>query len=857
MQVSGLTGTFYSWMDCEITPWGMTRWTQCLAKLLHLYTIGVLSVREFFIASEMMFDDDSDDLHTLRRIVKAREQVGRRNNSYFCSNLASLNHTGWERSGNSYLKLPEEFPKPLCHSNSDDPCLLELNKEWISVPKGSEDYSFKHMRRNQFEEMLFKAEDDRYELDMVLEANRGATEMIAPVSDALRSTSPHLRDKYKLDREMLKDHHVKAIGRIYGDHGIEIIELLCRNPQGSVPVILNRLIQKGHEWEMARRELHSSVWKENFKKNFSKSLDHRSFYFKTEERRYTNVKSFVREAHRFYERLRGLSSETTDVDEKGILSADKKPMWVESDNETEEDDADMDSLGGVNAKSGHLSPIAKTPTNRDMDETPTSHPKPSPYIDADFIEPEYTFHDMVDEDLTKDAIEILLASFLRQPYVSSANYMASFFRLTLGRYLLMSETFGPLELPVMRPRGLRTKGVDQEVQDPCPMRFIPVPEDMEDESTWNKDFWSADNLKMSVGKAITRKPHDKPRVGWRSYDFHPNKTRVMILDEILFAILRFFQKIYSRLRIARDLIMKPASPSRVNVPTAPPPPNSNPQSRWVDFKCLAKMFVIGEMDLSRFEDELRNYVGNSVYLFVTLDKVSLAACQLLHRCIAPNHPSQRIGALFRCFSHSVRSDSDVDAYETAVWSRLTSLSITLTNEPVLYFVCMTDQRTGTMELRTHHAQEWMLPKWRNFHKERLEDESRILPYRPDSLAYLSSHASNDIHLSNKDAGNVLDYLATFMLPLSDEVDYADDEYVLEWAKKHRLLRKHRGKPLPKKPVVYEYFLICRFQPRPPFRLNWVPNTTDVLIAHKRRTKPHNNLKQQRAMNKMATLLKIL
>ena len=39
-----------------------------------------------------------------------------------------------------------------------------LNDHWVSVTSGSEDYSFKHMRKNQYEESLFRCEDDRLEL---------------------------------------------------------------------------------------------------------------------------------------------------------------------------------------------------------------------------------------------------------------------------------------------------------------------------------------------------------------------------------------------------------------------------------------------------------------------------------------------------------------------------------------------------------------------------------------------------------------------------------------------------------------------------------------------------------------------
>ena len=36
-----------------------------------------------------------------------------------------------------------------------------LNDHWVSVTSGSEDDSFKHMRKNQYEESLFRCEDDR------------------------------------------------------------------------------------------------------------------------------------------------------------------------------------------------------------------------------------------------------------------------------------------------------------------------------------------------------------------------------------------------------------------------------------------------------------------------------------------------------------------------------------------------------------------------------------------------------------------------------------------------------------------------------------------------------------------------
>lgn len=57
-----------------------------------------------------------------------------------------------------------------------------LNDAWVNVTSGSEDYSFKQMRKNQYEESLFRCEDDRFELDMVIETNESTCKVSAAPS---------------------------------------------------------------------------------------------------------------------------------------------------------------------------------------------------------------------------------------------------------------------------------------------------------------------------------------------------------------------------------------------------------------------------------------------------------------------------------------------------------------------------------------------------------------------------------------------------------------------------------------------------------------------------------------------------
>ncbi|KAL4590754.1 hypothetical protein LXL04_003697 [Taraxacum kok-saghyz] len=90
------------------------------------------------------------------------------------------------------LPLYQEF-ESLCRSTFSSKCIqshqlvkdqsLVLNDLWVSVTYGSEDYSFKHMRRNQYEESLFRCEDDRFELDMLLESVCSTEELLNNINN--------------------------------------------------------------------------------------------------------------------------------------------------------------------------------------------------------------------------------------------------------------------------------------------------------------------------------------------------------------------------------------------------------------------------------------------------------------------------------------------------------------------------------------------------------------------------------------------------------------------------------------------------------------------------------------------------
>jgi len=187
----------------------------------------------------------------------------------------------------SYKALPDNIRNCVRLKCSGRTALCDetLNDMWVSVPTGSEDYfSFKHSRKNVYEEALFRVEDEQFELDACIENNATSVRALELISIKMSHMSEEERQAYELDAEMLRACNVRSIRRIYVDRGKEVVEHLRQHPVLSVPVLLERLKNKHEEWVRLRRETVKS-WEGVQERNALKSLDHRSFYFKQLDKR--------------------------------------------------------------------------------------------------------------------------------------------------------------------------------------------------------------------------------------------------------------------------------------------------------------------------------------------------------------------------------------------------------------------------------------------------------------------------------------------------------------------------------------------------------------------------------------------
>ncbi|XP_023633198.1 paired amphipathic helix protein Sin3-like 6 isoform X2 [Capsella rubella] len=192
----------------------------------------------------------------------------------------------------SYRLLPKDYAVEI-PSYRNTLGKSTLNDHLVSVTSGSEDYSFSHMRKNQYEESLFRCEDDRYEMDMLLGSVSSAIKNVENLLEKMNNNTISVDTTICIEK-YLSAMNLRCIERLYGDNGLDVMDLLKKNMHSALPVILTRMKQKQEEWARCHSDF-QKVWAEVYAKNHHKSLDHRSFYFKQQDSKNLSTKCLVAE----------------------------------------------------------------------------------------------------------------------------------------------------------------------------------------------------------------------------------------------------------------------------------------------------------------------------------------------------------------------------------------------------------------------------------------------------------------------------------------------------------------------------------------------------------------------------------
>lgn len=212
------------------------------------------------------------------------------------SEIPELNLASCKRIG-SYRVYPKNH-KLVKASGRTALCEEVLNDAMISCPSfTSEDSTFVGSKKNQYEEALFKCEDERYELDLLIEYNLATIAVFEPLMRRIESMELEERGNLTLGSTLGGTSQViyrKAIRRIYGDKSEEIINAVKQTPVTAVPIVLARLKQKDEEWRKLQRDW-NKIWRDVHLRNHYKALDHQGIEFKNFDKRNFNVKTLVSE----------------------------------------------------------------------------------------------------------------------------------------------------------------------------------------------------------------------------------------------------------------------------------------------------------------------------------------------------------------------------------------------------------------------------------------------------------------------------------------------------------------------------------------------------------------------------------
>ncbi|VDN23922.1 unnamed protein product [Gongylonema pulchrum] len=207
--------------------------------------------------------------------------------------------------GPSYRALPDSYEKPLC-SGRTPLCDSVLNDRWVSFPSwSSEESSCVLPKKTEFEEFMFRTDDERYELDIIIEINKTVLDLLLAAEARMSNMTKEQLSKFQLNEALNGDSPATvrmALKRIYGEHAHKMLESLMQNPQILVPKLIDRMQKKDEEWRTLRGKC-NKVWRCETEKYYAKSLSQQSFTFKQRDYKRLRPRNIISQYENWYEEV--------------------------------------------------------------------------------------------------------------------------------------------------------------------------------------------------------------------------------------------------------------------------------------------------------------------------------------------------------------------------------------------------------------------------------------------------------------------------------------------------------------------------------------------------------------------------
>ncbi|WWC87985.1 uncharacterized protein L201_002887 [Kwoniella dendrophila CBS 6074] len=580
--------------------------------------------------------------------------------------------------GPSYRKLPRTEINLQC-TGRDAMCWEVLNDEWVSHPTwAAEDAApFISHKKNTYEEMLHKSEEERHEYDYHIEANLRTIALLEPLNNKIQTMDPEERANFNLKAGLggqSKSIYQRIIKKVYGKElGPDIIRALHENPVVALPIVLDRLKAKDEEWKKAQREW-NRVWREQDAKNFYKALDHQGVQFKTSDKKTLMPKSLLAEI------------ESKRREQMSVRSALLDPRPWRAKPQIEFQVKDMEVLkDSIKLIISYLDRVSNSLSSQDQarverllrDFVPAMFMQDKDEFDAEFGDEDESPGDDSDESdgdvsMADDDDTASVASTTKKIGKKTAH------PADLRKKLLKQVG----EIAGREKRGsTMTPGPDGETNaDNAPSvegtpvtengeraeTPLPVPADpAEVAEAVEKDKAGAEASEQTWvqidGLAESRVPSEKSSEA--GADSKPKATRKanFFANNHFYVLLRLIQILYSRLVMCKDIAEKlasdkkqPINPLAIKLGLAEPESQfygiedgENPaQHYYGHLLSMAERLFENEVDNAHFEETLRVMFGNKAYIMFTVDRV-IAAIVKQVQTILGDMKSQELFALLQ------------------------------------------------------------------------------------------------------------------------------------------------------------------------------------------------------------------
>lgn len=710
---------------------------QEFVKVLELFSNDAVSKEDMLDLIGDLFGPQHNDLfHEYKRLLSSREEYDEhKSDVWYAVPLSEIDFTQCRKCTPSYRALPKDYPKAKCTERSEEEARM-LNDQWVSIPIGSEEsYSFKHMRKNQYEEALFKVEDERFEIDMVIDSNMCTIRVLEPLAEEIQhmkqietlprgagqngdaqsgaaalgasSASIAPRFSFQLEKRHLSTIHLNSIARIYGDHGEEILELLRRNPAGTIPVLLKRLKQKDLEWRKARTELNKH-WKEVVEKNHIRSFDHRSFYFRQQDKKYMSTRQLVTEitalaspqsagsssgpanssanndANAAFEDSEntGLFPKVT-ADAEGLLAGMAPHIVLNYDNDAHLVHRDIYRIMCHAAETTLTSSVDKERLAalwRDLLRVFFNIPVHYLYSAAPGVPPSATASSTASaSSVNGDTVSDTSAMNVDVAPVPAAAYKLSAADAWPAHTKVIT-TYGSGEV-----LGYREEDGMYSVRLPFGIAFLSPSSVHGSEQlssnalyvigvTPSEHAGEPDTIYNGLVNTTTSADADKSSNAVR------DPSKLFYGTQMCYIFMRLHHAMYVRLRIAKQLAAAATQSNRYGAGTQDEEEGPSKRPVYNYFLSQVQGLVEGSVDNARFEEFCRTLLGNKSYVLYTLDKLIAQAVKHLQAMANDENVTKLVGLFI--YHHHHDSNSAVGAVDPVVYRDHVSCILSHTMEDV-------------------------------------------------------------------------------------------------------------------------------------------------------------------------------